>query len=61
MVQSQEMARVILGPQTPMLTAEDWAEMYAMLWQALDRVAEQNEHLKLQLLFFAGSDNRWPN
>jgi hypothetical protein len=50
---AQRLSTALLDP-TRTLTTDEWASLYARLWDAHEMVLAQNEQLKFALLSYAG-------
>ena len=50
-----------LEGRAPPLSQETWAQMYDRVWKLYDAALEENEKLRLSLLFYAGRDTQFPN
>jgi len=61
MTTNERIAEALSNPEATKLSQDEWALMWERLWQMYEQTAAQNEYLKMQLLFYAGSDTKWPN
>jgi hypothetical protein len=50
---SKRLAKTVMDPETPRLTQQQWPEMYDRLSTAFHHVLAENEHLRMQLIFYA--------